>query len=123
MPLPTGTWKMNVNGKELDFTIQSVQEGVFSAFLLGQSHTGFWDEVSQTITFGLTKGQQDEVSAAAVFKGYLFRSPENPAPGRDVVATLAGSVQVSIGSFAGANLITSSRRNVFGWFAQITEVL
>ncbi len=114
---------MNINGKELDFTIQSVQEGIFSALLLGQSHTGFWDEVSQTITFGLTKGQQDEVSAAAVFKGYLFRSPENPAPGRDVVATLAGSVQVSIGSFAGASLITSSRRNVFGWFAQITEVL
>ena len=122
MPLPTGTWKMNVNGKELDFTIQSVQEGVFSAFLLGQSHTGFWDEVSQTITFGLTKGQGPG-SAAAVFKGYLFRSPENPAPGRDVVATLAGSVQVSIGAFAGVNLIASSRRNVFGWFAQIAEVL
>ena len=127
MPLPTGTWKMNVNGKELDFTIQSVQvqegQGVFSAFLLAESLTGFWDEVSQTITFGLTKGQQDAASAAAVFKGHLFRSPENPAPGRDVLATLAGSVQVSVGSFAGANLITSSRRNVFGWFAQITEVL
>jgi hypothetical protein len=124
MPLPTGTWKMNINGKELDFTIQSVQEGGFSALLLGQSHAGFWDEVSQTITFGLTKAEQGDVSGvAAVFKGYLFRSPENPAPGRDVVATLAGSVQVSIGSFAAANLITSSRRNVFGWFAQITEVL
>jgi hypothetical protein len=73
--------------------------------------------------FWLTKGIQDEVSAAAVFKGYLLRSPENPESGRDVVATLAGSVQVSIGSFAGVNLITSSRRNVFGWFAQITEVL
>ena len=126
MPLPTGTWKMNVNGKELDFTIQAVQvqegQGVFSAFLLGESLTGFWDEVSQTITFGLTKGQGPG-SAAAVFKGYLFRSPENPAPGRDVVATLAGSVQVSIGAFAGVNLIASSRRNVFGWFAQIAEVL
>jgi hypothetical protein len=123
MPLPTGTWKMNVNGKELDFTIQSVQEGGFSALLLGQSQTGFWDEVSQTITFGFTKGEQGGVTTAAVFKGYLFRSPENPEPGRDVVATLAGSVQVSVGSFAGANLITSSRRNVFGWLAQITEVL
>ncbi len=126
MPLPTGTWKMNVNGKELDFTIQSVQvqegQGVFSAFLLAESLTGFWDEVSQTITFGLTKGQGPG-GVAAVFKGYLFRSPENPAPGRDVVATLAGSVQVSIGAFAGANLIASSRRNVFGWFAQIAEVL
>lgn len=122
MPLPTGTWKMNINGKELDFTIQSVQEGILSAFILGESHTGFWDEVSQTITFGFSKGQGGS-AAVAVFKGYLFRSPENPAPGRDVVATLAGSVQVSIGSFAEANLITSSRRNVFGWFAQITEVL
>ena len=91
MPLPTGTWKMNVNGKELDFTIQSVQvqegQGVFSAFLLAESLTGFWDEVSQTITFGLTKGQGPG-GVAAVFKGYLFRSPENPEPGRDVVATL-----------------------------------
>ena len=97
MPLPTGTWKMNVNGKELDFTIQSVQvqegQGVFSAFLLAESLTGFWDEVSQTITFGLTKGQGPG-GVAAVFKGYLFRSPENPEPGRDVVATLAGSLKL-----------------------------
>jgi hypothetical protein len=124
MPLPTGTWKMNVNGKELDFTIQSGGE-VFNGFLLGESQTGFWDEVSQTITFGFSKktAGPDGLAAVAVFKGYLFKSPENPAPGRDVVATLAGSVQVNIGSFAAANLITSSRRNVFGWFAQITEVL
>ena len=122
MPLPTGIWKMNINGIELDFTIQSVQEGGFSAVLLEESRTGFWDEVSQTITFGLSKGQGG-LDVVAVFKGYLFRSPVIPAPGRDVVATLAGSVQVSSGSFAAANLMTSSRRNVFGWFAQITEVL
>ena len=122
MPLPTGTWKMNLNGKELNFIIGSIQEGIISAMLLDQSQTGFWDEVSQTITFGFSIGQGG-LASVAVFKGYLFRSPENPAPGRDVIATLAGSVQVSIGPFATANLIPSSRRNVFGWFAQITEVL
>jgi hypothetical protein len=121
MPLPTGIWKMNINGKEVDFVIQSVQDGTFTSILLGQNQSGFWDEVSQTITFGFTK--EIPLPPVAVFKGYLFRSPENPAPGRDVVATLAGSVQVSIGAFAAVNLISSSRRNVFGWFAQITEVV
>ena len=122
MPLPTGIWKMNVNGKELDFLIASVQEGLLSARLFEDNQTGFWDEVSQTITFGLSQGQGG-LATVVVFKGYLYRSPENPAPGRDIVATLTGSVEVSAGSFAAANLITSSRRNVFGWFAQITEVL
>ncbi len=122
MPLPTGTWKMNINGRELNFIIASVQEGIFSASLLDGPQTGFWDEVSQTITFGFSIGQGG-TAEVAVFKGYLFRGPENPAPGRDVVATLAGSVQVSVGSFAAANLIPSPRRNVFGWFAQITEVV
>jgi hypothetical protein len=127
MPLPTGIWKMNLNGKELNFLIASIQGGIFSAQFLDQNQTGFWDEVSQTITFGVSDGQGG-LAAVAAFKGYLFRSPEDPAPGRDVIATLAGSVQVSsvqvsTGPFAKANLISSSRRNVFGWFAQITEVV
>lgn len=122
MPLPTGIWKMNVNGRELDFEIRSAQDGIFSSTFLGRTQPGFWDEVSQTITFGVEKGE-GVLGNVAFFKGYLFRSPENPPPGRDVVATLAGSVQVSFGSFAGLNLIGSSRRNVFGWFAQITEVV
>ena len=121
MPLPIGTWKMNINGRELDLTIESAQEGIFNLTLLGEAQTGFWDEVSQTISFALTK--QPASTNVALFKGYLFRTPDNPAPGRDVVATLAGSVSLNPGSFAGANLITSSRRNVFGWFAQITEVV
>jgi hypothetical protein len=121
MPLPVGIWKMNINGRELDFNIQLVQEGTVTSVLLGETQIGFWDEVSQTITFGCTR--QLALPPLAVFKGYLFRSPENPAPGRDVVATLAGSVQVGAGGFFEANLIASSRRNVFGWFAQITEVI
>ncbi len=100
MPLPTGIWKMNVNGRELDFTIQSIQEGMFNSTFLGENQTGFWDEASQTITFALTKAP--DLAPVAVFKGYLFRSPDNPSPGRDVVATLAGSVSVSPGSFASA---------------------
>jgi hypothetical protein len=51
MPLPTGIWKMNINGKEVDFVIQTAQDGGFSAILLGQNQSGVWDEVSQTITF------------------------------------------------------------------------
>ena len=131
MPLPTGRWIININGREMELVIQQVVEGVFSS-ILSQAEpgappaelkqTGFWDEVSQTITFGLTEPSGD-MPAVAVFKGYLLRSPENPAPGRDVVATLAGSVQVTLGAFPGLPLLSSSRRNVFGWFAQITEVI
>lgn len=119
MPLPIGTWKMNINGKELDFVIKSANDSTFSSVFLGKMQDGFWDEVSQTITCGLTK--EIPFTPVALFKGYLFRSPENPGPGRDVVATLAGSVQISFGSFAVVSLIGSPQRNVFGWFAQITE--
>jgi hypothetical protein len=125
MPLPLGNWKMNMNGRESDFFIEQVKEGVFSSTLGfggGLQPRGFWDEASQTITFGLTTQEGDLVSVA-LFKGYLIRTPENAPPGRDVVATLAGSVEVSVGAFPLLPLIGSSRRNVFGWFAQITEVL
>lgn len=122
MALPAGIWKANVNGREADFAIQSVEEGRFTATLLGKTFEGFWDEVSQTITFSFTGVLRPppEPPAIALFKGYLFRTPENPAPGRDVVATLSGSAQVTGVAEA---LPGTARRNVFGWFAQITEVV
>src|SRR2546430_8114365 len=60
----------------------------------------------------------------ASFGGHLFRSPANPEPGRDVVATIAGSLHMSVGNLSPGTFpaIGTSRRNVFGWFAQITEV-
>ena len=126
MPLPLGSWKMNLNGTETDFFINSVQDGDLRGTLLTMSAEGYWDESAQSITFKIEKegGRAGEI---AVFKGFLFRTPPNPQPGRDVIATLTGSVQVirAAGqpvlepiSFLGPNF----RRNVFGWLAQISEV-
>jgi len=129
MSLPTGVWKLNVNGTEDSLTIQVPpnQQGFFSGHLLSRECSGFWDEASQTITFtdqvfpGGGGGVVGPLTIA-LFKGHLFRSPPNPEPGRDVVATLAGFVQVTEGA-AFSPAVSTSRRNVFGWFAQITEVL
>jgi len=123
MPLPIGAWKLNVNGTEVPLFIESPnQQGIFDAQLLGIPCAGFWDEVSQTITFVYSPAVAGFLGPnVAVFKGYLFRSPPNPQQGQDVLVTLAGSVQVSTGDFTPA--ISTSRRNVFGWFAQIPEVI
>jgi hypothetical protein len=97
-------------------------EGFISGGVLGKSFRGLWDEVSQTITLTVRVGGPDDFPTIALFKGYLFISPPNPEPGRDVVVTLSGSVQVNeTGGFPAAS--GASRRNIFGWFAQITHVL
>ena len=60
------------------------------------------------------------------FRGaYLFRTPLNPEPGRDVTAILVGSLLVSAQS-VGMNVlpgkvVPSSRRFTFGWMAQFPE--
>ena len=125
MPLPTGIWKINVNGTEDSLTIEVApnQQGAFSGRFLNTECIGFWDEPSQTITFiRPAPAGGGAGTTVALFKGYLFRSPPNPPPGQDVVATLAGFVQVTEGS-AFEPAISTARRNVFGWFAQVPEVL
>jgi hypothetical protein len=123
MPLPAGRWKINVNGTEGELNIDAVpnQQGQISGDILSKGFKGMWDETSQSITIivVLTPG---DFGTIALYKGYLSRTPPNPEPGRDVVAILAGSVQVNEGNgFPPAR--ASSRRNIFGWFAQIPEVV
>jgi hypothetical protein len=118
MPLPVGLWKMDVNGLEVNLQVQAApQTQAFTASidLIEGTINVFWDEASQTITF-LCKHE----GASAWFKGYLFRTPQAAEPGQDLVATLAGFAQVE-----GSILFCTgtSRRNVFGWFAQKTEVI
>ena len=123
MSLPTGVWKVNVNGTEGDLTIQTPnQQGVFAGVVLGKNVKGFWDEASQTITFNILVGALIDFPAVVTFKGYLFRS-SNPVPGGDVLTTLTGFVQANDGNGGFPFVTGNSRHNVFGWFAQITEIL
>jgi hypothetical protein len=126
MPLPSGTWKANVNGTEADLIIEAPnQQGVFVGQFFGAPFSGFWDEFSQTIAFTLTViFENNRTPIIAWFNGHLFRSPPNPEPGRDVVVSLTGSLQVSAGNLAAGAFpaIGTSRRNVFGWFAHIPEI-
>ncbi len=139
MPLQLGTWKVNVNGLQGDLVIQSVgAKGVLSGQIFGFQVRGFWDEGSQTLTFIAQKPLQVppevvisftppiEIELTQViphfFEGHLFRTPPVPEPGQDILWTLAGTVQDASGE--GANgVLGTARRNVFGWFAQITQVL
>ena len=124
MSLPTGLWKINVNGTEGNLTIDGApnQQGIFSGGFFGVNFRGFWDESSQCITFCVRTGGDADFPTVALLKGYLFRSPPNPEPGRDVVTTLTGFVQVNDGPGFRA-IPGTSRRNIFGWMAQISEVL
>ena len=128
MPLRSGNWKATVNGTEAELNIEMPnQQGVFAGQLLGIALRGFWDEVSQTIAFGLVAVVDDGIPIVASFQGHLFRSPPDPEPGRDVIATLTGSVQMSAHSLfvTGTTLfpaLGTARRKLFGWFAQIPEI-
>ena len=122
MALPSGTWKINVNGAEGDLTIDAPREGIITGVVLDKSFRGMWDEASQTIMFIAHTGGSSDTPRVAFFKGYLFRSPLNPEPGRDVTVSLTGFVQVDDGPFL-PGATGTARRNVFGWLAQISEVV
>ena len=127
MPLPVGTWKANVNGTVIDLKISGVDpQGLFPVNLLNDTQ-GFWNEIDHSCRSGLSSISGGAVGqgVVAIFEGCLFRSPTNPQAGQDVTATLAGTVRVAAGATAiGAFPATpSSRRSVFGWYAQITEVV
>ena len=125
MPLPTRDWNFNINGYESQMRLNpSNQSGELTVVLgNGNSFDGYWDESSQTLTFSLTL-DNDRIGKPVVglFKGHLFRTPTNAAPGQDVTATVAGSVQVTTGPHQNPALQATSRRNVFGWVARIAEI-
>lgn len=124
MPISSGDWKGNFNGVEatLRFDPPSAT-GQISGRLFNADFRGFWDETTQTITFPLTVIFEGATPVIALFKGHMFRTPQDPEPGRDVLATLTGQFDVTPSSAALPFVATgTARRNVFGWYAQITEV-
>ena len=57
-----------------------------------------------------------------LYTAFLFSTPPAPPPGGDISWTLAGIVRDPVGEPANG-IAGSSRRNEFGWFAQITQVI
>lgn len=124
---------MNENGREITLTISNIDgNGAVSGQLTGpgvpgppaSTIAGLWDETSRTLTFAfpvMTGPVPLAPPRQRFYKGFLFSTPRSPVPGVDVVWTLAGYVQVTDLQTAADNG-GNTRRNIFGWFAQITEV-
>jgi hypothetical protein len=131
MALILGSWKINIDGFEDVLEIQSVSaDGRVEGLLFNGPCHGFWNEAAQELVLcraldvSTLAGLGAEV---AVLRGHLFGTPREPPPGQDVMWTLAGILQVTppftptkkLGTkFSGTN-----RRNEFGWFAQLNQVI
>lgn len=124
MPLSSGTWKANLNGLETVLHLNPPDpSGVISGQLINADFRGFWEESSQKLTFSVTVVFEGAVPVIAVFTGFLLRTPPTPEPGQDVTATLTGYFQMTPSApTIPFPAIGTARRNIFGWFANITEV-
>src|SRR5213080_4475530 len=100
MSLKIGDWKINDNGVEGTLRIIRVDEngevvGAITGSVDGAGALrGTWDETSKTLTFACPMPPVVIPQGAPppppqqVYKGFLFSTPRNPAPGQDVVWTL-----------------------------------
>jgi hypothetical protein len=129
MPLQLGTWRINSSGFEGALFIESVNAAGHvngSLMLLGASAiSGFWNEVTQELVFSPVAEVGGGNVLPIFYKGYLFATPVTLQPGQDFIWTLSGYFQMlDTAEMQIANVPTpSSRRNTFGWFAQITAIV
>jgi hypothetical protein len=129
MALPRGGWSLNLNGVQSGMLLsEDAADGTLSATIFGVPLKGFWNESTQTLVFaGGEPNSFVPVPHVGTFIGHLLRTPLDAVPGQDVVATLVGYVQVTTPSAGLAGsfgmIAGSQRRNVFGWFANRTEVI
>ncbi|WP_147417601.1 hypothetical protein [Sphingomonas cavernae] len=129
MQLRTGAWEANIDGVEATLSIVSVDPaGIVTGQLVNYSDptiviNGLWDDTAQRLTFltNATAAGGGGSPSREFFEAYLISTPQRPAPGQDIVWTLAGSVQ-SIGHGSLGTHLSNARRSRFGWFAQISEV-
>ena len=127
MPLQIGAWTLDANGTLGQLTIDSVDTaGVLNGSLdLNGEHRqieGFWDEISQEISFnafqrwvilGIDLPPNVGIHNAT-YTGHLFTDSTRMAGiSGAVVYTLAGSYEASQSTGA------SARRHLFAWYAQI----
>jgi hypothetical protein len=131
MDLPLGEWKSNYSGTEGKLQITSVNdEGIVLGKLFPMQQPiefflqGLWDNAARKLTFGLRKiDGVVETVVPIVFVAYLFPTPPDMQPGKDVIWTLCGSFQIWDLS-RGVMFLTAygAKRNVFGWYATTTKV-
>jgi len=131
MPLLTGEWNLNVNGNSALMGIASVNaDGLIEcriAFGLPIAQdirfTGFWNESAQSIFFETASEERPgEGNYRAQFFGYLFNSQGSRPVGADIKWILCGHVSTSI-TRAFPGLPVNSRRTIFGWYAEIIQVV
>jgi hypothetical protein len=126
--LKLGIWKANLSGYVCDLTITNVGiDGGITATIsasFGDYYlVGCYDEASRriVITPSLQPPQDELFRRIPVLEGYLFSDPIRPTPGQDVIWTIAGTF-ISLFTIP-MDLGQSFKRNVFGWYAQTTEVM
>jgi hypothetical protein len=125
MPLKLGVWSCNLNGVtgELHLTgLDATGQVTGMLNVLGPlkgAIIGLWDETSREFSFIIKDLVSDLESP--YFEAVVFSTPKGAEPGRDVVWSMLGFFHVidqTLLSVHGGN----SRRNTFGWAANITEV-
>jgi hypothetical protein len=126
MPLQLGNWIINTNGFEGELFIKEVSAtGVVTGSLnvIGANPiSGFWNDAAQELTFAPLATTVGSVFPI-FYKGYLFSSPPSIQlrPGQDFKSYLAGYFQMPTETTLVSPEVPKahSRRNTFGWFAQI----
>jgi hypothetical protein len=152
MPLFMGNWRFFVGGPEAQLVLSELQPAgrfkvsanVSTQFApppnnqFGMSGEGFWDELGQTVSFTLNGAPPPPpgggpagpvLPTTLVFAGHQvapFTVVADPA--QDQLWTLVGEFRhalIALPPLASPPAIPneSARRSVFGWYAQITQIV
>src|SRR5262245_37303023 len=148
MPLLIGTWRLFLDGVEAQLTLSNLEaSGKFRASVSSSlvatffphlspleyfelAGEGFWNEIGQEISFTLGGLRIGLPPLVLVFGGRQVRPASGADPAQDRVWTVAGewraahpSLQPVTPLLASGPSDETARRFVFGWYAQIVQVL
>jgi hypothetical protein len=135
-----GDWRLFVGGPEVLLNLSNLQAGgrfnaasadvslrlVNNQFFMGGE--GFWDEIGQTVSFSLNGRAPGQLPVTVIFTGHQVAPTAAGDPAQDQIWTLVGEFRHALVG-QGAALPPapiqdeSARRSVFGWYAQITQII
>jgi hypothetical protein len=115
-----GTWQINANGWRGELVISSVDSaGNLSGTVFGNPIVGFWNDVSQEITFARSLNSADPF-ALQVYKGFHFDANQPLFSSSGGAPTPPFAFRMLTGSFeafsAGGG---SASRPTYGWMARM----